>query len=154
MPSSTGALDVLICQSGPWQYNYSYPSPVLYFTFSLHHLLFHRSSNFTSSFSSISFKIFILHTRILQLIFAVNIFKILTAKIKKSNEYKINNVKFIHKKKLGDLGAEPHSGVDDEKVIFNFSNRILTSNEKDVLKLGLDFGFIYSALLGLWDISW
>lgn len=67
-------------------------------------------------------------------------FKVVTAKTTKSNKYKITNVNFIHRNKLGDLRAEPHSGVKADKVIFNFSNRIFIIDEKNVLELGLDFG--------------
>lgn len=57
-----------------------------------------------------------------------------------TTEYMINNVKFIYRNKLSDFGAEPHSGMKAEKVVYIFSNRILTSDENDVLKFGLDFG--------------
>lgn len=65
-------------------------------------------------------------------------FKVLRVKITKSNEYKSNNVKAIHKNKLRDLEAELHSGVEAEKVVSNFPNRILTTDE-NVFKINLGF---------------
>ena len=45
----------------------------------------------------------------------------------------------IHKMKLVRLGHNLIKHPPPDKVIFNFSNRVLTSTEKDVLSLGLDF---------------
>ena len=57
---------------------------------------------------------------------------------------KQNNVnkktKNVHEKKLNRLGIQAlTSGLDTTSVIFNFSNRILSNDEKRVLLLGLDF---------------
>ena len=60
--------------------------------------------------------------------------------ITKDNSKKINKVKVIHTKKLSALGVSQGSELDADKVIFNFSNRVLTKEEKEILKLGLQFG--------------
>ena len=67
-------------------------------------------------------------------------YKVLLSKLTKSNKYKISNIKLIHSKKLRNLGVSPHPGIDADQVIFNFSNRVLTEEEKSILKFGLDFG--------------
>ena len=53
----------------------------------------------------------------------------------------VNKIKQIHEKKLRKLQLSPLSaGLSVDKVIFNYSNRILTASESKILLLGLDFG--------------
>ena len=54
-------------------------------------------------------------------------------------ERKLTNVKITHSRKLKALGVDLSKKIDVNKVIFNFSNRILSDEEKEVLGLGLDF---------------
>ena len=54
-------------------------------------------------------------------------------------EIYIIRVGSIHKIKLFRLGHNLIKHHLPDKVIFNFSNRVLTSTKKDVLSLGLDF---------------
>lgn len=44
-------------------------------------------------------------------------YKVLTSKITRSNAYKINSVRITQRKKLKDLAAEPHSGVEFEMYL-------------------------------------
>ena len=60
--------------------------------------------------------------------------------IRKQNRV-VNKIKQIHEKKLRKLQLSPLSaGLRVDKVIFNYSNRILTASESKILLLGLDFG--------------
>ena len=59
--------------------------------------------------------------------------------ILRTNEKSINNVKYTHSKKLEKLGLSNNSVLPPDSVIFNFSDRILSSHEKEVLALGLKF---------------
>ena len=68
-------------------------------------------------------------------------YKVLVSKLTHCNHSKIKNVKSIHKDKLERLGISDTNLLDADKVIFNYSCRILSKEEKDVLKLGLQFGF-------------
>ena len=53
----------------------------------------------------------------------------------------VNKIKQIHEKKLRKLQLSPlSSGLNGDKVIFNYSNGILTASENKILLLGLDFG--------------
>ena len=52
---------------------------------------------------------------------------------------KISVVKTVHHRKLKNLGIDLLKKVDVNKVIFNLSSRNISSQEKDVLTLGLDF---------------
>ena len=65
----------------------------------------------------------------------------LLAKLTKVNSHKIDNVRLVHEKKLAALGYTEWGKLDADKVIFNYSDRILTDEEKDTLKLDLQFGF-------------
>ena len=57
----------------------------------------------------------------------------------KQNNVK-NKTKVIHEKKLNRLGIQSlTSGLDATSVIYNFSNRVLSNDEKRLLLLGLDF---------------
>ena len=67
-------------------------------------------------------------------------FKVVLSKLTKDNANKIKNVKFIHSKKLKSLGIPQDGILEANKVIFNFSDRIL-SKEEEILKLGLHFGY-------------
>ena len=67
-------------------------------------------------------------------------YKVSLSSISKDNSNKINNVKATHNKKLASLGIYQDGELDADKVIFNFSDRVL-SEEKQLLKLGLQFGF-------------
>ena len=51
-----------------------------------------------------------------------------------------DKMKRTHEKKLAKLPVSPLSGLHVDNVIFNFSNGVLTSAEKRILLLGLDFG--------------
>ena len=68
--------------------------------------------------------------------------KCLISKIESNSEKKLSNVILIHNRKLRNLGIDPENKLDQNKVIFNLSNRVLTQEEKDVLTLGLDFGLV------------
>ena len=53
----------------------------------------------------------------------------------------VNKIKQIHEKKLRKLQLSLLSaGLSVDKVIFNYSDRILTASESKILLLGLDFG--------------
>ncbi|XP_037787664.1 uncharacterized protein LOC119583265 [Penaeus monodon] len=52
---------------------------------------------------------------------------------------KLLRVDNIHSKKLLKLGIDVKRKVDKNKVIFNFSDRILTEEQKDILSHGLDY---------------
>ena len=67
--------------------------------------------------------------------------KVSVASITKDNTRKISNVRFTHKKKLLSLGINQDNELDASSVIFNFSDRFLNTEEKQILKLGLQFGF-------------
>ena len=68
-------------------------------------------------------------------------YKVLLSRLTRENSSKIIRVKTIHNKKLKSLGVPLDSGLDASKVIFNFSNRVLSKEEEEILKLGLQFGF-------------
>ena len=68
-------------------------------------------------------------------------YRVLLSKLTKDNVNKINHTKEVHNKKLKSLGVPSTGVIDADKVIFNFSNRILSNEEKEILKLGLQFGF-------------
>lgn len=67
-------------------------------------------------------------------------FKCLSALINLNVEKRLSSVSAIHHRKLKNLGIDLSKKVDANKIIFNFSDRILTDKEKNVLSLGLDFG--------------
>ena len=53
----------------------------------------------------------------------------------------VNKIKQSHEKKLRKLQLSPLSaGLSVDQVIFNYSNRILTTSESKILLLALDFG--------------
>ncbi|XP_069995971.1 uncharacterized protein [Penaeus vannamei] len=54
-------------------------------------------------------------------------------------EKKLCKVDFRHNKKLTKLGIDLNKKVDKNKVIFNFSDRILSDEQKEVLSLGFDY---------------
>ena len=66
-------------------------------------------------------------------------FKVLTGKIFKINESKTKIISETHHKKLLAIGATTSSNINADKVIFNFSDRQLTKEEKDILQYGLKF---------------
>ena len=68
-------------------------------------------------------------------------FKVLLSRLTRENSSKIIRVKSIHDKKLKSLGVPLDSVLDASKVIFNFPNRVLSKEEEEILKLGLQFGF-------------
>ena len=68
-------------------------------------------------------------------------YNFLLSRLTKDNNSKLKNAKFIHNKKLNALGVSQDGVLDADKVIFNFSNRVLSNDEKEILKLGLQFGF-------------
>ncbi|XP_037803032.1 uncharacterized protein LOC119597528 [Penaeus monodon] len=59
--------------------------------------------------------------------------------IKNNVDNKLRRVDSIHNKKLLNLGINVQKKVNKDKVIFNFSDRILTEKQKDILSLGLDY---------------
>ena len=63
------------------------------------------------------------------------------SRLTKDNNSKLKQAKIIHNKKLNALGVTHDNVIDANKVIFNLSNRILSNEEKEILKLGLQFGF-------------
>ena len=64
----------------------------------------------------------------------------LKSKIELNADRKISQVNIVHQRKLRNLGIDLTKKVDVNKVIFNLSSRNLSSKEKEVLALGLDFG--------------
>jgi len=54
---------------------------------------------------------------------------------------KLANVRKRHQKKLLKLDIDISKKIKPEKVIFNLSDRKLTTEESELLALGLDFGF-------------
>ncbi len=66
-------------------------------------------------------------------------FKVLTGKIFKSNESKVKQITEIHYKKLLAIGANTSTNINADQVIFNFSDKQLTKEEKNILKFGLKF---------------
>ena len=68
-------------------------------------------------------------------------YNFLLSRLTKDNNNKLKHAKFIHNKKLNALGISQNGVLDADKVIFNFSNRVLSNEEKEILKLGLQFGF-------------
>ncbi len=63
----------------------------------------------------------------------------MTSRITRNNGFKIKKVKETHFKKLLALGAHNTNRVIADEVIFNFSDRSLNSEEKEILKCGLKF---------------
>ena len=63
------------------------------------------------------------------------------SRLTRDNANKIKNVKFIHSKKLKSLGVPQDGTLEANKVIFNFSNRVLSKEQEEILRLGLHFGF-------------
>ncbi|XP_037802010.1 uncharacterized protein LOC119596757 [Penaeus monodon] len=63
------------------------------------------------------------------------IFRIITNNVNN----KLRRVDSIHNKKLLNLGINVQKKVNKDKVIFNFSDRILTEEQKGILSLGLDY---------------
>ncbi|XP_063598647.1 uncharacterized protein LOC134775120 [Penaeus indicus] len=59
--------------------------------------------------------------------------------IKSNVDNKLQKVDTIHNKKLLNLGIDVKKKVNKDKVIFNFSDIILTEEQKNVLSLGLDY---------------
>jgi len=59
--------------------------------------------------------------------------------IDKNVNNKLSNVDFRHCRKLLKLGIDLSKKVDKNKVIFNFSDKILSNDQKDLLSLGLDY---------------
>ena len=62
--------------------------------------------------------------------------------INKINDKKIIQVKETHNRKLFNLGlTQRYEKIDPDKVIYNFSDYVLTSEQKNALYLGLKFNF-------------
>ena len=64
---------------------------------------------------------------------------ILSRRLFKSNDAKIESAKITQGKKLASLGISSHHTVDRDKVVINLSKRKLTENEKEILSFGLNF---------------
>lgn len=58
-----------------------------------------------------------------------------------NTDKKFVNVRKRHQKKLLNLGIDVSKKIKPEKVIFYLSNRKVTTEESELLALGLDFGF-------------
>ena len=57
--------------------------------------------------------------------------------------FKISSVQLTHSKKLFNLGLRcQFEKLSPDKIIFNYSNRILTPEEKEALSHGLKYGLI------------
>ncbi|KAF7677257.1 hypothetical protein TCON_2655 [Astathelohania contejeani] len=69
-------------------------------------------------------------------------FKCLKCKFERCNDAKLKKIREVHLKKLHHLGIPVFNSVNPDKVVFNFSKRILSPKEKDFLALGLDFGLV------------
>ncbi len=54
-------------------------------------------------------------------------------------DLELKKVKETHNKKLIGLGANNINQIDADKVIFNFSDKFLSNEEKEILKYGLKF---------------
>jgi len=65
--------------------------------------------------------------------------KSLSTLVNQSVERSVRTIEAIHHRKLKNLGIDLDKKVDTNRVIFNFSNRVLTQKEKEALSLGLDF---------------
>ena len=63
----------------------------------------------------------------------------LKLRIKLNNERIIKSVISTHDRKLFRLGVDRSKSVESSKVVFNLSSRNLSTREKDLLSLGLDF---------------
>ena len=59
--------------------------------------------------------------------------------IDRTNHMSIARVKFVQRNKLRNLGYVSDDGIPYEKVIFNYSNKVLSSVEKKVLSKGLKY---------------
>ena len=59
--------------------------------------------------------------------------------IESSNEKSLVRIRFVHQRKLRTLGYIEQDALPHDKVIFNFSTRVLTTIEKTVLSKGLKF---------------
>ena len=69
-------------------------------------------------------------------------FKHLMHVIDKTNDRKIDEVKFNKDRKLFNLGLrKKYDSLSPESVIFNLSERCLTDNQKEALSYGLSFSF-------------
>ena len=63
--------------------------------------------------------------------------------ISKANVVKISSVQQTHSKKLFNLGLRcQFEKLSPDKIIFNYYNRILTTEEKEALSHGLKYGLI------------
>ena len=63
----------------------------------------------------------------------------ITSKFLVLNDEKIRRAQLVQERKLVNLGLQTAAETNDpEKVIFNFSNRVLTTNEKQLLVRGLN----------------
>ncbi|XP_069170768.1 uncharacterized protein [Procambarus clarkii] len=67
-------------------------------------------------------------------------FASLKCKYENYNEKRVEKCRLIHGKKMRNLDIPSFNSVDPDKVVFNFSKRILSPIEKELLSLGLDFG--------------
>lgn len=65
---------------------------------------------------------------------------------KKANHSSIDRVKFVQQRKLKRLGFVSDDRIAHDKVIFNFSDRVLTDAEKSVLSKGLRFAIFNGKL--------
>ena len=64
-------------------------------------------------------------------------FNHLSCLIEKTNTVSISRVKFVQVNKLRKLGFCNDNGIAYDKVIFNYSSKVLTDIEKKVLSKGL-----------------
>jgi hypothetical protein len=73
-------------------------------------------------------------------------FRCLKVRISLNTDKKLATVRRTHNKKLNDLGIRNDHKIDPNNVVFNFSNRVLSSREKELLGLGLDFSLPFPKL--------
>ena len=65
---------------------------------------------------------------------------LITRKLDETIDVLVRKTKSAHNKKLGDLGVNNDlAPVDPQKVVFNYSSRVITNKQKTLLAYGLDF---------------
>ena len=67
-------------------------------------------------------------------------------RIGNTNKTIIDKINKTHDKKLLNLGVDNSKNTDKEKILLNFSNRMLSSRESELLCLGLDFAIPFPKL--------
>ena len=86
-----------------------------------------------------------LSTQLRSVVYSID-FDYLSDLIKKTNCNSIGRIEFVQKRKLQSLGYVNDCNIPTDNVIFNFSDVILTEDEKSALSKGLKFSFPPSRL--------